>query len=84
VDLNPELGEYFSASRGALILDVDEDVELDVRPGDVIQDVDGRAVEDSGDLRRILRSYERDEPISFNLVRKGETVTVEGRWREGD
>lgn len=84
VDLNPELGEYFSAPRGALILEVSEAVELDLRPGDVIQDIDGRAVEDADDLRRILRSYEQGEPISFNLIRKGEPVTVQGRWRKGD
>lgn len=78
-ELNPELGEYFSTSEGLLILEVDEDSELGLRPGDVIQAIDGRPVEDGEDLRRILGSYEKGEAVTFTVVRRGDSLSVEGR-----
>ncbi len=78
-ELNPELGEYFSTSEGLLILEVDEESELGLRPGDVIQAIDGRPVEDGEDLRRILGSYEKGEAVTFTVVRRGDSLSVEGR-----
>jgi C-terminal processing protease CtpA/Prc len=80
-ELNPGLTEYFSTERGVLVLDVDEDSGLGLLPGDVIQAIDGRAVDDQGDVRRILRSYERGETIPFTVVRKGTETRVEGTIR---
>jgi C-terminal processing protease CtpA/Prc len=78
-EMNPGLSEYFSADGGLLVLNVDEDSALGILPGDVIQAVDGRDVEDQADLFRILGSYEEDESVTFTVVRKGQQMRVEGR-----
>ncbi len=75
--LNPELGEYFNAETGVLVLDVGEDTQLPFRAGDVVLAIDGRAVEDTGDFFRILRSYEEDEKVSFTILREGREMEVE-------
>jgi hypothetical protein len=77
-DLNPDLAEYFSTDRGVLVLDVDEDSELGLRAGDVIQSIDGRSVDDIGDVRRILDSYEDGEAVTFEVMRRGQVASVEG------
>jgi len=77
--LSPELGEYFSSDRGVLVLEVHEDSELGLQPGDVILSIDGREVEDEGDVIRILRSYEEGEPVDFLVKRHGEETRVQGR-----
>ncbi len=80
-ELNPGLAEYFSSDEGLLVLDVEEDSTLGLLPGDVILAIDGREVEDQGDVRRILGSYEDEDPVSFTVVRKGGEITVEGTIR---
>ena len=80
-DLNPGLSEYFSSEEGLLVLDVAEDSTLGLLPGDVILSIDGRMVEDQGDVRRILGSYDEDETVSFTVMRKGQQMTVEGTIR---
>ena len=80
-ELNPGLAEYFSTDEGLLVLDVDEDSTLGLRPGDVILAIDGRDVEDRGDVRRILGSYKDEETVSFSVVRKGQEILVEGSIR---
>jgi C-terminal processing protease CtpA/Prc len=80
-ELNPGLAEYFSSDVGLLVLDVDEDSTLGLMPGDVILAIDGREVEDQGDVRRILGSYEDEETVSFTVVRKGQEIMVEGTLR---
>jgi S1-C subfamily serine protease len=50
-------------------------------PGDVILAIDGRGIEDQGDVRRILGSYEAEDTVSVTLVRKGQEITVEGTIR---
>lgn len=79
--LNPGLAEYFSTDEGLLVLNVDEDSTLGLLPGDVLLAIDGREVEEVGDVARILRSYERDETVSFTLMRKGIETRVEGTVR---
>ncbi len=79
--MNPGLAEYFSEDEGVLILNVDEDSTLGLLPGDVLKAIDGRAVEEPGDVARILRSYQEDESIGFTVVRKGEERSVRGTIR---
>lgn len=76
--LNPDLGEYFSTDRGVLVMEVDEDSALGLRPGDVILSIGDREVEDTGDVFRILRSYEEDEAVSFTVMRHGQETRVDG------
>jgi type II secretory pathway component PulC len=79
--LNPGLAEYFSTDTGLLVLNVDEDSTLGLLPGDVLLAIDGREVEEVRDVGRILRSYERDEVVSFTVMRKGIETRVEGTVR---
>ncbi len=76
--MNPALGEYFDAESGALGLDVDEDSELGLLPGDGVLSVDGREVRDADHARRILRSYDDGESVTLRIVRQGREMTVEG------
>jgi len=78
-DVNEGLGSYFGVQSGALVLDVDdEENDLGLRPGDVIVEIGGRDVEDSGDAYRILGSYETGERLRVVVVRERSRVTLEG------
>lgn len=76
--LGPELGAYFGADEGAVVLEVGESSPLDLRPGDVVLGVGDRTVEDAADLRRILASYEEGEELVVRLRRDGSEETVTG------
>ncbi|MDE2796986.1 MAG: PDZ domain-containing protein [Gemmatimonadota bacterium] len=78
VELNPGLGAYFGTSEGVLVADALDDTSLGLQPGDVVVAVDGRAVDDIDELRRILRSYRNDEEITFRIFRDGARTTVTG------
>ena len=79
--LNPELGAYFGTEEGILVLDVEEDGTLGLRPGDVVVEIGGRKVDDVSDMRRILRSYEEDEAVDFGIWRDGARATAVGTIR---
>ncbi len=81
VELNPELGGYFGVESGVLVTDVDEGSTLGLIPGDVILSVGDRAVETVRRTRRLIRSYESDEPIRMTVIRQGDEVVTEGRIR---
>ncbi|MGH7477490.1 MAG: PDZ domain-containing protein [Longimicrobiales bacterium] len=70
--LNPELGEYFGASAGLLVLRVGEGTpaaRAGLEPGDVIVRAGELAVRDVADLRELLvRS--RGEVIDLQILRK--------------
>ena len=76
--LNPKLGEYFGTSQGVLVTDVGEDSALGLEPGDVILDVGGREATDPDRVRRILSSYEDDEPITLRIMRQKREMSVQG------
>lgn len=76
--MNPDLGRYFGADSGVLVLDVAEEGAPDVVPGDVILALDGRGVDDTGTLDRILRSYEAGEQVEMRIRRndREQSLTV--------
>lgn len=79
VPLNPELGEYFGTDEGVLVVSIPEDSELNLKPGDVIQAIGGRKVRSPSHAVRILRSYDPDEEVSFEVLRKKKKRTVKGK-----
>lgn len=81
VDLNPGLGSYFGVDDGVLIADVESQSPLGLEPGDVVISVDGRQVDDTDELRRILDSYTDDEEIVFRVRRSGDETSVKGSIR---
>jgi S1-C subfamily serine protease len=77
VALNPELGEYFGAERGVLVVRAPkEDDTLGLRSGDVILSIGDREVKSPEHAMRILRSYEPEEELLLHVIRRGRTETL--------
>ena len=81
--LNPDLGQYFGATTGILIISVPKDSELGLRGGDVVLAVDGRKPESPSHLLRILRSYQDSESFKVEVLRNRKSVSVNGRLGAG-
>ena len=77
--LNPDLGQYFGAATGILVISVPKGSELGLKGGDVVLAVDGRKPEGPSHLLRILRSYEDSESFKIDVLRNRKRVAVEGR-----
>ena len=77
-ELNPALGEYFDTESGLLVIDVDEDNPLGLRPGDVILAVGDRDVSNLERIRRVLASYDEDETVTVRIMRKGSEEVLRG------
>jgi S1-C subfamily serine protease len=77
--LNRDLGQYFGATSGVLVISVPKDSELGLRGGDVVLNVDGRKLASPSQLLRILRSYERGESFKMDILRKQKRETVTGK-----
>lgn len=80
--LNPDLGRYFGASEGVLVVSVPKDSELGLKGGDVILALDGRKPASPSHFLRILRSYERGESFKIDVLRNRKRETVTGRLGE--
>ncbi len=78
IDVNPELGEYFGTDSGALVIEVDDESTLGLMAGDVVIAVGDREADSVGRVLRLIRTYERDEPIRFRVIRQGSEVVAEG------
>ncbi len=74
--LNPELGEYFGAKEGVLVLSTPKDSTLALKGGDVILAIDGRAPTSAAHARRILRSYDGGETAKLDILRKQKKLSV--------
>jgi C-terminal processing protease CtpA/Prc len=96
VTLNPELGEYFGADGGVLVVrgSGGNDV-LGLESGDVILSIGRREVRSPEHAMRILRSYEPEEELTVEIIRHGRSQTLVGtvpespidfdfRWNAGD
>lgn len=84
VSLNDELGEYFEAHEGVLVVRGPEDDSLGLRGGDVILEIGGRMVKSPEHALRILRSYESDEDFLISIVRHGRSETLQVTVPEQD
>jgi S1-C subfamily serine protease len=80
--LNPDLGQYFGATTGVLVISVPDQSQLGLKGGDVVLSVDGRAPESPSHLLRILRSYGETERFKADIMRNRKRVSVEGRIAE--
>jgi len=80
--LNPDLGQYFGATTGVLVISVPRSSELGLKGGDVVLAVDGRKPESPSHLLRILRSYQDSESFKVDVLRNRKRVAVEGRLGE--
>ena len=67
------------SARGALVSDLEDDTPAaiaGVEAGDVIREVNGRAVRDPRSLSRRIASIDPDETVELTIVRGGEEITV--------
>jgi S1-C subfamily serine protease len=80
--LNPDLGHYFGATGGVLVISVPRESHLGLKGGDVVLAVDGRTPESPSHLLRILRSYQESESFKAEVLRNRKRVSVEGRLGE--
>jgi S1-C subfamily serine protease len=81
--LNPDLGRYFGATEGVLVINVPRDSELALKGGDVVLAIDGRKPASPSHLLRIMRSYEQSESFKLEILRNGKRETVSGRVGKG-
>ena len=87
-DLNPDLGEYFGAKEGVLVLRTPSDSANPLKAGDVIVSIDGRSPKSEAQARRILSSYEPGETAKIEVIRKKSRMTLtwkpsqrDGEWK---
>jgi C-terminal processing protease CtpA/Prc len=74
--INPELGSYFGATEGVLVVRAGERASLGLKGGDVLLTIDGRKVSSPAGALRILRSYERGETIRLEVLRNRQRQTL--------
>lgn len=80
--LNADLGRYFGASEGVLVLNTPKAEGLGLKGGDVVTAVDGRKVSGPSQLLRILRSYDPGDAMKFEVLRDRKKETVNAKLPE--
>lgn len=81
-DLNPELGEYFGAKSGVLVLETPKDSASPFRAGDVILSIDGRTPTSEAHARRIFGSYDAGETAKVEVLRKQKKLSL--TWKASE
>ena len=79
LESDDDLGSYFGAKEGVLVLGVeDESVAADagVKAGDVITSIGDDKVEDIRDLRDAVREFDEGDEFTITVVRKGKTQSL--------
>lgn len=77
VELSPELGAYFGAEEGLLVVSAPKDESLGFIAGDVIRRIDDREPSDVGHAMRILRSFDQGETLKVEILRNKRRRTLE-------
>ena len=80
-ELNAQLGDYFGATSGVLVTEVDDSSNLGLQAGDVLLSIDGRAVTTPDQVTRILSSYSGSEEIRLRIRRHDQEPEVTGTRR---
>ncbi len=80
-DLTPDNAKFFDMKKaeGALVSDVDPDApgaKAGLRTGDVITELDGKAVTDAGELQMLVAQKRPGETIHLQVVRDSKPTTV--------
>lgn len=74
--LNEDLGRYFGADKGVLVVSAPEDNPLGLKGGDVILRIGEREPNDPGHAFRIARSYGVGETLEVEVLRDGDRRTL--------
>jgi len=74
--LNADLGSYFGADHGVLILSADDDAFKALKSGDVLLDIDGKKVDRPEDALRLLRERPAGSDLKVQVLRQHKTQTL--------
>jgi S1-C subfamily serine protease len=77
VTLTPQLGRYFGADKGVLVVRSPQKGALQLEDGDVILAIDGRQPVSGSHATRILASYQPGEKLSLHIMREHKTLDVQ-------
>ncbi len=77
VKLTEDLGRYFGASEGMLVVRAPREDGYELKDGDVILDIDGRKPTSVRHAVRILGSYQHGETLSVRIMRDQRSRTLE-------
>jgi S1-C subfamily serine protease len=80
-DVTPALSQALelTADRGALVTQVEPDSPSEkagIEPGDVIVEINGKAIDSSSDLRNEIGLVRAGEPVDVTAIRDGDRRTV--------
>jgi S1-C subfamily serine protease len=78
VKLNPDLGAYFGAREGVLVVSAPRDSTLALKGGDVITTIGGRKPSSPQQAMKILGSYDPGDTVSISVLRMKKAMTV--KW----
>jgi C-terminal processing protease CtpA/Prc len=76
VALNPDLGEYFGATEGILVISAPKDSLFQLKAGDVILKIGDREPRSPAQAMRVLRSYGPTETVTIEVVRQRARMTL--------
>ena len=76
VALNPQLGRYFGATEGVLVIDVPKDSAVPLQPGDVVLRIGDHQTLKPSQAYRVLRSYKPGETATFNILRDKKPLSL--------
>jgi hypothetical protein len=76
VKLNPDLGAYFGAREGVLVVSAPRDSTLALKGGDVITAIGTRKPSSPEQAMRILRSYDPGDTVTINVLRNKKSANV--------
>jgi S1-C subfamily serine protease len=77
VTVTDDLGAYFGADRGALVVRAPTENFFGLKEGDVVLAVNGRRPATGEHALRILGSYQPGETLSFELMRQHQPVSYQ-------
>jgi membrane-associated protease RseP (regulator of RpoE activity) len=76
VTLTPDLGEYFGAKDGILVVKASADTSLPLKSGDVLLSIGGRKPTSPSHAMRIIASYDAGETVAIEVMRKQKRVHI--------
>jgi predicted metalloprotease with PDZ domain len=77
VTLTPQLGRYFGADKGVLVVRSPPKGAMQLEDGDVILAIDGRAPTSGSHATRILASYQPGEKLDLRIIREHKTLDLQ-------